>query len=293
MKRLTRIAICKLAAALSACARMLYRFAMRGEASISLHQMQSGRALFRTPDGFLFWLDRRSTVDQCIIRDGVFEQKGTALVKRLVKPGQTVLDVGANIGYYAVIASRLVGPQGVVHAFEPTTIFADVLDRNLRENGVTNCEVHRFGFSDRSHRGNIKINESSATLHMPDDCPACTQQAISLTTLNAFAARSRIKSVDFVKVDIDGHEPFFMEGAWRALAKWKPILLLEVSNLHYSLAGYSAWEFYDALKAKGYYIYREEKLTPYRDRIEFIRECGSFTRSANIVLSLRSLAQGV
>ncbi|MRR52171.1 MAG: FkbM family methyltransferase [Rhodocyclaceae bacterium] len=293
MKRTARLAICKLAGALSTCARWLYGCAKRGEASRSLHRVQGGRELFRTPDKFLFWLDRRSTVDQCIIRDGVFEQNGTAMVKRLVKPGQTVLDIGANIGYYTVLLSRLVGPQGMVHAFEPTTHFSDVLDRNLRENGVTNCELHHFGFSDRTRRGNIKINESSATLHMPADCPGCEQQAISLTTLNAFAAQSRIKTVDFVKVDIDGHEPLFMEGAWRALAKWKPVLLLEVSNLHYSLAGFSAWDFYDTLKAKGYRIYREENLAPYRDRIEFIRECGSYTTSANIVLSLRPMAQGV
>lgn len=95
-----------------------------------LMQKGTDRNLYKTRFNDLFWLNKTGYVDQCIINSGVFEEHSTRIARRLIKEGDTVLDVGANIGYYSVMFSKLVGETGKVFAFEPTKFFGTVLSRN-------------------------------------------------------------------------------------------------------------------------------------------------------------------
>jgi hypothetical protein len=69
-------------------------------------------SLYKTQYGDLFWLNEYSCVDENIKKSGIFEPDSTKFVRNFVKPGNTVLDIGANIGYYSVIMSKIVGGGG-------------------------------------------------------------------------------------------------------------------------------------------------------------------------------------
>ena len=73
------------------------------------------------------------------------------------------------------------------------------------------------------------------------------------------------------------------------LSKYKPIIILEISHLHYLEAGITAWDFYEKLKAWAFYIYYENDNKLIKTKNEFLAKCGSFSRSYNILLSLEEI----
>lgn len=247
------------------------------------------RSLYKTKFGDYYWLNSTGYVDECIINTGVFEPSSTEVVKKLVRPGDVVLDVGANIGYYSVLLSKLVGDQGKVICFEPTKHFGKVLDMNISANNLNNVEIINCGLSDKRQELEIHIGQSSATLHVPGNQKSNLSERISLITLDEFLEEYPLSKVDFIKIDVDGHEPLFFEGAWKTLDVYDPIVLLEVSHPHYLSSGFTAWGFYDTLKKKGYHIYSEDGLVEVKSLEDFLLKCGNFAYSANVVIAKHKL----
>jgi len=248
------------------------------------------RSLYRLPAGYDLWLNYTGYIDKQIISKGEFEPASTRAIKRFVKKGDVVIDVGANIGYYTVLLSKLVGASGKVIAFEPTRHFGDVLRRNIEANRLSNVEVVNFGLSNKTQDLLIDIGPSSATLHSPAGFDAIiSHEIISLTTLNEFVKQDLPGKIDFIKMDIDGHEPLFFEGAWDALEKYSPIVIFEVSHLHYLEAGVSAWDFYDLVRSKGYNFFYEEDFTEIATREDFLRRCANFAYSSNVLITKQNL----
>ena len=166
--------------------------------------------LYKTSFNDYFWLDENKYLDQCIIRTGIFEKHSTQIVNQLVKKGDFVLDIGANIGYYSVLFSKLIGDTGVVFCFEPTEHYSRVLRMNLEANSIQNARVFKFGLSNKRQELEIQIGNSSATLHPIKNRSIIKKEFITLTTLDDFIMDQNINKIDLIKVDIDGHEPLFL-----------------------------------------------------------------------------------
>lgn len=252
-------------------------------------EKEDTRDLYKTIYDDYFWLDKNSYIDQCIIKDGLFEEDLTHVVNKIIKRGDTVIDVGANIGYYSVIFSKLVGEGGNVISFEPTNHYMNVLKMNLEANNVSNVKIIKAGLSDKNQNLEIHIEGSTATFHNPKNITPATKEIVQLTTLDEFIENHPLKKIDFIKVDIDGHEPIFLKGAWKTLEKYNPIIILEVSHLHYLQAGFNVWDFYDMLKKKNYKIYYEKNLSEIITKEDFLIKCGNFSYSANIIISKKDI----
>jgi len=247
------------------------------------------RDLYRLHDGSLFWLDGGRYLDRCLIEEGVFEPASTKWVQRLVYPGNSVLDVGANLGYYSVLLAAQVGTAGRVTAFEPTAYYRDVLMRNLQANELAGrVHIIPYGLSSETASFEIGFGECSATLHWVEDQPPVRQERIELYALDEIWPSLGLNSLDFIKADIDGHEPAFLQGAERTLSRYRPILLLEVNHANYLAAGWTAWDFYEYLRGKGWRLFSESSGREYVSRMAFLRECGNFDRSANILVATGS-----
>lgn len=247
------------------------------------------RSLYRTPDNCFYWLDEAKYLDKCIINTGIFEEKSTEAVKLCVKPGNIVFDIGANIGYYSVLMSKLIEPAGKVFCFEPTMHYRQVLKQNIDANNATNCEIIPYGLSETNSSSKISIGECSATMHWVEESSPVNTETIRVYKLDEIIDTLNISQIDFIKMDIDGHEPAFFKGAYKTLAKFNPIILLEVSHINYLDYGVTAWDFYDQLIEMGYKIYYENDLQEFRDRKDFLQKCGNFTHSANIIVSRKEL----
>jgi FkbM family methyltransferase len=178
--------------------------------------IQLSRTGFAAPDAPIqICIRPRDMSQQSMFLYGVFEISETRLVQALLRPGMVFFDVGANIGYYSLIGSHLVGPTGAVHAFEPNAAVRERLDENIRLNGLTNVQVHVEAVSDR--RGEVTFYESSmddnqgVSSLLPADFRS-SGTTVPATTLDDLSAQLGGRAIDLIKMDVEGAEPMAIEG---------------------------------------------------------------------------------
>jgi FkbM family methyltransferase len=140
----------------------------------------------------------------------------------LMAPGDTFIDVGANIGCFSLHACRRVKSHGNVYAFEPLQANFDMLISNIRLNGATNIAPFKVALSDQ---------EGTFTMHVPSRESSAvlvhTQGEVVTETLDGFYARHGWNEPQFIKVDIEGGELGFFRGAEQTLRRSKPAILFE------------------------------------------------------------------
>lgn len=148
-------------------------------------------------------------IQTMILHFGAWEPNISRTIERILKPGDTFLDIGENIGYHTLLGSRLVGPAGRVIAIEASPRIFDVLARHLAENGAANVDPINVAVSDRA--GTLTLydggafNLGSATTLPSRGLPAIgTVQALPLDQILSPADRSRIR---LIKMDVEGAEP--------------------------------------------------------------------------------------
>ncbi|MBK7046155.1 MAG: FkbM family methyltransferase [bacterium] len=170
---------------------------------------------------------------------GTYEPPVQQALADCLKPGDVVLDVGANVGFIAVIAAKLVGPAGRVVAFEPVPENARLVRRNARLNGLSRLEVVETAVGDRCGSAQLVLARLSggsalAGTDLPPD--ACGEIEVPLTTLDAWHAREPATRPALVKIDVEGAELAVLRGAVGLLAAARPMLLLEVDDADAALA---------------------------------------------------------
>jgi FkbM family methyltransferase len=155
------------------------------------------------------------------------------LSRLLIHPGDTVVDVGANIGLWVLGAARLAGSEGDVHAFEPVLENFDRLTKNLALNGFSKVKCQQLALSD---------NSGKAVFYAPTDnncglgslAPrerADLLMETGLITLDDYCENLAIRRVDFMKVDVEGAELLVFRGAQQVLASLvAPIIMFETDE---------------------------------------------------------------
>lgn len=163
---------------------------------------------------------------------GTYEQEVTALFMRLLKESMTVIDLGAHLGYYTLLASHRVGPQGAVYAFEPDPNFFPLLVGNVEANACSNVTTIQKAISNKT--GEVELwcetNAGGSNLYTPTGSFANSTATVETTTLDEFFGERGWPSVDLVKIDIEGAETAALEGM-RALSDRNPDLSLVVEFL--------------------------------------------------------------
>jgi FkbM family methyltransferase len=191
------------------------------------------------------------------------EEATAALFQRLLLPGMTVFDVGANVGYYALLAARGVGNSGRVHAFEATPTVARRLAENIKLNRLQNVTVKHAAVCDRSGEVEFRLHEDdsegNSLVSYAHDWPAVRVPAL---TLDGYIGEQRVERVDLLKIDVEGAESLVLVGAAGLLAGTEPPLLIVESNPSTLLAaGSSPESLREQLARFGYRCYGIEQLT--------------------------------
>lgn len=177
----------------------------------------------------------REMVSRSMFLYGMFEISETRLVQAFLRPGMTFVDVGANIGYYTLIGSRLVGASGQVYAFEPNEGVRTALDANIALNGLTNVLVQPHAVCDQD--GHISFYESSwdANQGISSLFPGVAREKetrVASVKFDTFAATLSGRSIDLVKMDIEGAERLAIEGGRRVFSEVSaPALIFEAAEL--------------------------------------------------------------
>lgn len=143
----------------------------------------------------------------------------------VVKEGDIVLDIGANIGYYALMESKLVGSTGKVYAVEPVSTNLKTLLENIRLNGCKNIEVFHLAFGDKKGRAIIYISDH-ANLCSIEKNPNITYQReeeVEISTIDSFLKRR--KTPNLIRMDVEGYEYNIIKGMKETLKKDVKLLI--------------------------------------------------------------------
>lgn len=186
-----------------------------------------------------------------------FEPEATSIVRRVVRPGDVVIDVGANFGWYTTLLAELVGDSGHVYSFEPVPAAHDRLLENLRLN---RCDrrVSVIRSAVGNEVGQATIHVFSGLSHAYSSLSRLDHDdfeifATPITTIDAFLATEGVEKVDFVKCDVEGSELLVLKGSQRALqAPGAPILMVELNELTSAAFGYSPRDIWTCVRDAGY-----------------------------------------
>ena len=187
---------------------------------------------------------------------GVFERGTTEVFKRVVKRGMTVFDIGANIGYYTLLARSLVGSEGRVFAFEPHPEAYEKLKENIKLNGYTNVIPLNKAVSNKSGRTKFYLHSDSgrsSLLHPEDENKWIEVETI---VLDEFIEREGV-TPDIIKMDIEGAEPLALEGM-RKLLKTKELILF----IEYEYNKKYISKFLEKMMFELYFITQSGELIP-------------------------------
>jgi FkbM family methyltransferase len=182
-------------------------------------------------------IPRYSFIDGFIYSFGIYEISGTRLLEGVLQPGMTVIDVGANTGYYSLLASRLVGETGHVHSFEPVPALARALRRNVELNGMKNIAVRSQAISDSVGTASLYVSRASAnsglsSLVMNDAVNEGSERLEVETVSIDDLVRQLDKPIDFIKIDVEGAEDLVFRGSEQVLASSPaPTIMFESYNV--------------------------------------------------------------
>jgi len=188
---------------------------------------------------------------------GEFEPAERAFVGRFLRAGMTALDIGAHHGLYTLLASKLVGPNGQVFAFEPSPRERKALRLNVGLNRCKNVVIEGLALGNEEGEGSLYVVDGHETGCNSLRPPALTGETspiqVRVTSLDGWLGTHLAKSVDFIKLDVEGGELSVLQGAQRLLeGRPRPIILAEVQDIRAHPWGYRASEIIRHLSSKGY-----------------------------------------
>jgi len=174
--------------------------------------------------GHLMRLDEKDTLE--LGRKSVYEPLETGLLKRELGPGQTFVDIGANIGYYTLIAARRVGPAGRVYAFEPDPDNFELLRINVELNGYTNVVLVNKAVAEKARTTRLYLSESNKGDHrLYDSGDGRRFINVPVVSLDGFF-KNLDKKIHFIKMDIQGAEAAALEGMKGVIRKNRGLKLV-------------------------------------------------------------------
>jgi len=221
-----------------------------------------------------FVVDLRSRTEAVPCYLGNYDQKTQKFATSLVKEGSVVLDVGANIGFFAVPLARVVGESGKLFCFEPLPSNFSRLKENLKLNGYeTRATCSQIALSDST--GDLKLGlygdfksggSTGNAVPMAAGQPTpFSEIVVPRMMLDAWVKEQNLSKIDFIKIDIEGHEDCFFRGATHSIDTFRPIILGEFSEGHMGYKGVDVDHFFSHFFVPRNYIpflVREGKITP-------------------------------
>lgn len=184
-----------------------------------------------------------------------------AVVQRLLS-GSVFYDIGSNIGFFALLGARAVGPTGHVYAFEPVPNNAKCIESNARSNRFTNITVVSEAVGAESGTAELLLtpHPGGATLSRPDAGEEVTGSLrVPMVSVDDLVGSDRVRPPDLVKIDVEGTEAEVLAGMEKTMAEHTPVLVVEVDDSDRDIAERKYQALREQVEAAGY---RVERLEP-------------------------------
>ncbi|MDQ7001998.1 MAG: FkbM family methyltransferase [Ghiorsea sp.] len=246
---------------------------------------------FTNKDGIIFDLDIHECVQKAIFCFHYFEPEDVAVFRKFIRPGCTVLDVGANIGQYALLAAKLMGDDGQVYAFEPSVDVRERLEKNIALNDFQHIEVlpcavaatsGRMKFFAANEEGNQGVGSLLPAEQSRSQIRTATGIDVDVVSLDDFCAARKLLQVDFLKIDVEGYDLEVLKGAAKLMAANPDMVIMsEVEPINLAQFDLTAKDFYAEMKRHGFHPWYAkrgqltrltEESPPYHPNVYFLHE---------------------
>lgn len=208
-----------------------------------------------------FLLSQRPSLYTKVLRWRGSQNIEKMLYLDLIRQGDVVFDVGANVGYYTLLFSHLVGKLGVVHAFEPVpvtyAVLADSVGRRQRSDNIrlNNTAVGSTNGQTTLYLPGSDLGQASLVTHESGSwqgAATVTPYPCPIARLDDYAASASLGRLDFVKIDVEGAELLALQGFAETISRFQPILHLEVSSDWTKAFHYQPLDILELLLGLGY-----------------------------------------
>jgi len=193
--------------------------------------------------------------------DKSFEKYTIRFIRKVIKKGMVVVDVGANVGYFTLFLSKLVGKTGNVYAFEPTDYTYKILEKNIKINKLNNIKINQAAVTDRSgyvdffegpNNFDVYNTIGKRPIHYATKGIHFRKKKVKAIRLDDYFRELEISEIDFIKIDVEGAELNVLKGMKGILINSKDIILLyEVAGLSKNF-GYTNSDIFEFLKELGF-----------------------------------------
>lgn len=205
--------------------------------------------------------------------------------RRYLKPGDAVIDVGANVGQYTMVCAVSVGPSGRVYAVEPSPRVFSYLEGNIAENRLDHVQAF-----------NCALGESDGVLQFSDESQddrngvvASGAQQVPVRRLDALPIAEA--SIALLKIDVEGYEKFVLDGATALLPRVE-CLFIETWERHFAQYGYSCVDVHARLRSQGFQLFRFDEgrfaaisqgyISERLEDLVAVRDVAAFTRRTGL-----------
>ncbi|HEX7724163.1 MAG TPA: FkbM family methyltransferase [Candidatus Paceibacterota bacterium] len=229
-------------------------------------------------NGITLYLDREDIAVSGSLALAGFESYETDLFKQALKPGMKVLDVGAHIGYYSLLAAKAVGPTGRVISFEPEPRNNALLTKNVAANNFKNVMIVDVAASDTVGTHDFYLEKYNKGHHsFGKGSPTAEKITVTTDSIDNVLKRAGDPVIDVMKIDIEGAEPIAFRGMQDTIARSPNLTIFaEIYPSAITRLGGNALTFLEQLTSYGFklWVINEEKQI-----VEPIRNLAAFTAS--------------
>jgi FkbM family methyltransferase len=206
---------------------------------IAVEAIKSGlkKAALRTLPGPWILRIKKDHYFRLLRRQGPDEEKDFTVIARLVRPGDHVIDIGANYGVYMKFLAGLVGGEGKVYSVEPVPDTHEILSANVRRLQLPNVEILNCAFSDKAGEAVMeipKLQSGGENYYMAAIVDGRRDASLRIVSIRTETLDGRFldhpREIAFIKCDVEGHELSCLNGALGAMRKWLPAWCVEISG---------------------------------------------------------------
>ena len=248
----------------------------------SIHSIRNG----------IHWnLDLKEGIDFSIFVFGSFEKETAKAINKLVKKGDVVIDIGANIGAHTLHMAKSVGTKGKVYAVEPTNYAFGKLLNNIEINPEISDRVvaEQLLLVSKHNKNKVidgiysswPLNHSEGRHHVHCGIEMSISNAVKIT-LDDMVANQKISKIDFIKLDVDGNELDILIGGQKSIVKFKPIFVMELGPDQYEINS-NFDKVVQLIVSAGYEFYSLDKGVKYPNNSIQLRKIIPYMGSINVI----------